>query len=78
MDKIPDRVAASLERLITAARRLEQAHTKITPEEVQLLGECSSRIRMGHRGQVIPYPKPQETTNSQGEPPILSRIRSRV
>ena len=48
MSKAPDSVRHSLERMMTAARRLEDAPSRITCEEVELLGECNSRLRLIH------------------------------
>lgn len=67
MNKPPDSVQASVDRMMSAAQRLTDATARITPEELELLGECSSRIRLHSKGQVIPYPRP----NEYGDKPVL-------
>ena len=69
MSHIPNPVADSLERMMEAARRLEDARSRITPEELSLLNECSSRIRLQGYGQVIPYPTPQNSSEPYFVPP---------
>lgn len=51
MSKANDSIQTRLFHLMEAAERLEDARDRITAEEISLLTECSSRLRLiqGHK-----------------------------
>lgn len=48
MQKKNDSIHARLANLMEAAERLGDARDRITDEEISLLSECSSRLRLIH------------------------------
>ena len=62
MSRAPDTVRESVDRMMQAAQRLQDAPARITPEEVALLGECSSRLRLVRGTLSAPERVEQPTT----------------
>lgn len=65
MSQAPKSVKDSLERMIAAAHQLADVECRITPEEMELLGECHARLRLIRTPPVSPVqPTVQSTTDS--------------